>query len=228
MAERCFDLTEYQELLDLAPGDPRSAHLQACPLCRARLAAFRAFLAREPVAGSRPGEAADALERAVASIVAAGSARAPAGERRGLTDLVRTVTRRRVIVPTLAVAAAAALILTIQPGRRGPDRPSGILRLHPGTAVSAANLTATSEVLADGTHLLRWTSSPAAAAYRIQVFDANLTEIASFATGADTILALSPAQLPGDPSLLLWRVLALGEDGELAHSRPAVLRGQLP
>ena len=80
MADRCFDLTEFGDLLDLEPGDPRGEHLARCPLCRSRLRAYRAFLEKQPAAGSRPADADAALERYISETVRRSPADRPAGE----------------------------------------------------------------------------------------------------------------------------------------------------
>lgn len=228
MADRCFELTELDELLDLAPGDPRGEHLASCPLCRSRLAALRAFLGKESAAGSRPAEAEAALEKFIVGVVAPTSSTWLVGEPGRVVRVVRTLRQRRFAAPALAAAAVVVLCLVWAPARRGPEGPSGILRLSPAFSTADSTLVATNEIQPDGTLSFRWTACPNADAYQIQLFGADLEEIARFPAGTETTLAIPSAQLPAGPTLLLWRVQALRENGELAHSLPAVLSRRHP
>jgi len=87
---------------------------------------------------------------------------------------------------------------------------------------------ATCEVRPDGAVALRWQKSPDADRYRVQLFDTHLEEIARFGAGSDTTLILLPDQLPACSGLLLWRVQALREGSQVAHSHPTALELRRP
>ena len=73
MTDGCFQLDELDSLIDLDPEDPRRRHLESCPLCRARLAAYRAFIAEgPPQPGSEPERADAELEQFISRMVRGG------------------------------------------------------------------------------------------------------------------------------------------------------------
>jgi len=223
MADRCFDLSEFGDLLDLEPGDPRSEHLARCPLCRSRLKAFRAFLEKRPAAGSRPADADAALERYITATVRQSPLSRPGSEaERGLPRL-GPLSLRRFAVPALAAAAVVVLVLVWAPPRHAPEGPSGQLRREPQPAGLEATLAATSAVRPDGAIALRWRKSPDADSYQVQLFDTRLEEIARFPAGSDTVLILLPEQLVDLSGPLLWRVQALRTGSVVGRSSPAAL-----
>ncbi len=64
MKQRCHTPEEITALAELEPGDPRRAHVDACPRCQAVLLSFQEFLAAEPLPeGARPKLASKHLER---------------------------------------------------------------------------------------------------------------------------------------------------------------------
>ncbi len=222
MADRCFDLTELDDLLELEPDDPRREHLGRCPLCSARVEAFKVFLSNQPTPGSRPEEARATLERFVAQLISPEPiARKIVAARRPPWPL-RTLRRRWVAVPAMAVATVIVLYLTWAPGR-GPETPSGRLRMEPTTTATELLVLENGKAREDGSISLRWRGVPEATGYRVQLLDAGLDEVASFETGADTALVLLPGRLPRLPGPILWRVQALLDGGEIAHSRPVTL-----
>jgi hypothetical protein len=228
MADRCFDLTEFGDLLDLEPGDPREEHLARCPLCRSRLRTYRAFLEKQPAAGSRPADADAALERYISETVRQSPADRPAGEPgRGIPRL-RTLSLQRFAVPALAAAAVVVLFLVWSPAWRGPDGPSGHLRRGPQPGGTEAVLAATGTVRPDGAIALSWGKLPEADGYQVLLFDTRLEEIARFPAGSDTALILLPQQLPALTGPVLWRVRALRGGSEVARSSPATLELRRP
>lgn len=223
MVDRCFEPAEYEDLVDLEPGDPRCEHLARCPICRARLAAFRAFLEKRPAAGSRPGEAEAALEKFVRETAGQGGNERSAVSGRRLLRLP-VFSLRRVAATALAGAAIVALVLIWWPARHQSGEPSGLLRRETQSATATPTLISTSIRRPDGGIVLRWQRFSDANEYRVQLFNTRLEEIARFSAGPETTLVLMPEQLAAPSGQLLWRVQALQEGTEVAHSQPAALR----
>lgn len=163
-------------------------HLMRCDACR------RDFdLLRTAAASAREAEAAESAGEPPALHVVRGGG-AP----------------RRFPLRSLAVAAGLVIavgvgMLSWPPGTRPP-----LLRGDEHTVVLLAP-----EPRADGGALLRWRAVPGAAAYRVEVFDANGRTVV-----ADTVRD-STFVLPAGAvnQQLRWMVTALHGDGHEVHSR---------
>jgi hypothetical protein len=219
MTERCFHMDELASLLDLGPEDPRERHLAACPLCRARLAAYKAFVTEgPPLAGSRPEQAEKELDAFLAKMVHGDSG---AREETGFwTKLRPRRIPRFVFVPGLAAAAVAVILLVVlnpfsgnQPQKMAPLR--GIESPETGGAV----LSTQPVVIEDGTVTFRWSPVPGPHSYEIQVFDATLEQIAFFEAKGDATLRVSIDQIPAAGGQLWWRVVAYHDGDESVHSQ---------
>lgn len=237
MTDRCFDPTELGELLRLEPGDPRREHLARCPLCRGRLAAFEAFLAERPAAGSSPAEADAALERFITRTLRRPHPAHPA-HRAGPGGWLAALAHpplRRLAGPALAAAALVTLAVLWVPSWRGQVEPSGRLRGAPSSpapagtpgatlrTTTAAMPAATSRLREDGAVTLQWRRVPGADEYRVQLFSPSLEEIACFTAATDTVLILAPDRLTAFPGPIFWRVQAWQDGGEVGHSPPTLL-----
>jgi hypothetical protein len=220
MTDECFRLDELDALLDLRAGDPRQRHLAECPLCRARLAAYRAFLAdKPPLPGSRPGEAASRLEEFIEKTIRGGPE--PAGSRGepGFWARMRLGSGwRRGLALGVTAAAAVILIVILVPFRDGGRRRIAPLRgLEPsGTGESA--FAAHRAVAENGSVVFSWSPVPEADGYEIHMFNTALDETARFEAGADTGMRVRIDEIPQTGTLLLWRVVAVREGGEIARS----------
>jgi len=218
MTDECFRLDELDSLLDLAHGDPRWRHLAECPLCRARLAAYRAFLAEgPPLAGSRPEKAKADIEACIDGMVH-GGAETKSGSRARMR--AHTIPKR-VLIPGLVTAAAAVVLIFSLHRFSGDDRPRPApLRGVKSTRVGGATPVARPAVIRDGTVTFSWSRVPDADCYQVLIFDMNLEEVARFEAKNDTILSIRADEIAQAGGPLLWRIVAYREGDELSRSRP--------
>jgi hypothetical protein len=220
MTDKCFRLDELDALLDLGEDDPRQRHLADCPLCRARLAAYRTFLEDSPpLPGSRPEEAAAHLEKFIENVLHGGAE--PAGSRGepGFRARMRLgIGWRRGLVLAATAAAAVILIVVLVPLRDGGRRRIAPLRGPEPSATGESALTARPAFIRNGSIVFSWSPVPEADGYEIHLFDTALDETARFDAGTDTSMQIRIAEIPRTDALLLWRVVALREGGEVARS----------
>jgi hypothetical protein len=218
MTDGCFRLDELESVLDLDPDDPRRRHLADCPVCRARLAAYRAFIAEgPPQAGSEPGRAEAELGVFLERMIRGG-----VETQTGDGFMARLRARRlpkRILVPGMAVAAAAVVILIIalHPFSNGDGRhPASLRGVDSPTAVA---LSVQPAVVGEGTVTFSWTRLPGSDRYEVRLFDTKLELIARFEAGRDTSLVLRADVLPKADGPLFWRVMAFRGGDEIARSR---------
>lgn len=198
----CIPVEELEALLE-DPSDPRHAHLQDCPRCRALLASYGRFLAADP-------EHADFA--AEAELGARLDAAIHIGERPGLLGRLWSGPWLR---PALGGAALLlALVLLLPPEEPPPSDPSGLLRQEGAVATELA-LDARS--LADGGYRLTWQRVEGVIEYRVQLFDAERAPLATLPAGGDTTLVVDR------PDARYWQLeLRRGADAPL-FSRLAAL-----
>lgn len=233
MTDRCYRPEEIASLLDLAPEDPRQRHLASCPLCRARLAEYRAFMAEgPPVAGSRPEEAKRNLDDFVAGMIHGpdagrrkGSAQsAPEG---GFRNPFRSLRIPKLaLAPGIAAAVAfAALILVVvfHPFPGGGRREAALRDLDDSTATEV-NLIAAPVTVREGTITFTWDAVPYADRYEVQIFDADLDPIAAFDAAGAASLEIEADLIPPTAPPVWWRVAAYRDGDEFAHSILSALR----
>ena len=227
MVDRCIEVEELARLTDGEMSAEHRAHLDGCPRCRARYAAYLRFMAG---AGEVPAEELVAARRRLVEELRGRiesptpqpglAPRRPAG---------REPARRRFggwLRPVLAGAALAlviALLPVFRPNRPAtPERPQ--LR---GESTRSARLRTESPEPNDlGGLRLRWTALAEATSYRVCLLDAELNEVASFEAGADTTFTLSAEDLrllQAADRALAWRVRALNGADEIQHSAPRAL-----
>ena len=218
MHRNCFRLDEMDALLDLDPEDPRRKHLSECPLCRARLAAYRLFAAEgAPLPGSEPERAQEELDAFVSRTIEGGGS-AP---REGLFGARRRWRPfpKRWIVPALAAAAAViALAVFLDPFPRDVDLRQARLRGLDTTAAGETALTAFPAGVDGGIVTFSWNRLADCDAYEVQIFDESLDEIARFEAAGDTVLRVPVSEIPSADDPVLWRVVSFREGDERARS----------
>jgi hypothetical protein len=241
MTEPCHTLEELAAVAELPPGDPRRAHLDACPRCRASLRSYREFM--EPA--ELPAEArsqwarerlAATLEREVAGSGAepglefAGAGAAPSWERTGLGTVVqRALARLRsggspALWPALAAVTVALLLVIVMPSgvlRRAPTAPA--LRGPEGQARNTWGGAA--RLLDSGATVFTWREIPGPERFAVLLYGPDLGEIARFDAARDTFLIVPPAgPLAGDgdrrmpPGARFYRIVGLRGGEEYARS----------
>jgi len=228
----CFDIDTLSELLEAGPEDPRREHVRSCIRCRNLLESLREFRSPEselPAAEVREAEErmAAVLERALgapAGIAHAGErATRPAGESfwaRAWSGLFAAGWWR----PALGAALIAVVLLTsIQIFDREGPVPPEVLRSD-GPEAPRTIVLQPPRLQPEGGLLLAWETFPEAEAYQVTFYDLHLEKLANFEVGPATSLSLTPADLRalGPPGQrLLWRVVALRDGSEMAHSAAA-------
>jgi hypothetical protein len=202
---------EHMADIDQSPlDDPRRRHLETCPRCRAQYAAYRDFMTLRPAdPGSDPERARAELEAALEREMGTPS------------KVAGTIAPRRAM-RWAGWAAAAAAILAVsgviwvrQTSIRPADAP--ILR---GPATRTTLVLASPSRVGDAVEL-SWTSEPAATAYEVVLYDDAMREVLRVPTGAATVLRLTRPMLGERAAAgtdLAWRVVAMGETGELGRS----------
>jgi hypothetical protein len=224
LKSRCFHEEELEVILALPEGDPRLAHAEECPACRALLLSYKKFMAPGGEAGvTERDDAARRLADFIAKEIAAPGSGA-GGEkvvpfRRKLTTWFAGGKLR----PALALAAVVALVVIVPLIGRGPgDAPiTGVLRENG----SAPALRGEVSVLSDGRVELTWDPVEEADAYRVVLYGADLEEAARFDVAGRSSLTVDPEGISpsGGSGTLLYRVLALRGGDEVARSELRVL-----
>jgi hypothetical protein len=206
MSDRCLNLTELDGLADLAAGDPRLAHVENCPRCRALARSQAAFL--DPANIPPEADLEDAEARLTAAL---------AEEMGGPVPVVRPPTSfwTPFRVRTLAAAAAVVIVAVgLSLVDIGPQAPPAepVLR---NSGASSAPWRCRLDMLEAGDLRLSWPTVAAATDYRVIVFSIDLEELATFAAGPVTSFTVIPP-----PGAAFCRVVALRAGDEIRRSDP--------
>jgi len=219
---------ELADLADAPATDPRRAHVDACPRCRARLADFAAFVRDER--DTAPAELA-AAERTLAAAVAArldamGAGTTPASAQPQPPAVTPLPARPRRRVAWTAWAAAAAFAVSagwLVVRHNGPVLERGTR----ATAPARDRVVLLAPLRGDGAVTLRWQDVPGADRYVVRFVGADLVEVAR-SPGLDRAsYVLERAALPtglARGTSVLWQVVAFREGERVAASEPATLR----
>jgi hypothetical protein len=231
MRDPCVDEQELAELLASAEDHPRRKHLDECSRCRARLAAFRAFMdeARVPP-GANPAEAAARLDefrrREILGKVLDRPGRGRESEKSPFARFLSWHWAAPVAAAALVIAIIGAWQLLENRGPAGPEKM--LLRGEKSGSSALAPLVA--ESAGGGAVTLSWTTLPEADAYEVTVLGSDLSELRTYPVGQGTSARCSWT-LPSDeiallhqgPGGLFWSVRALRQGDEIARSDPRLL-----
>jgi len=215
MTDSCHGIEDFGELAELADGDPRLAHLDACASCRSQMAAYRRFAAGIPDSSdpARETELAAWLRKEVIGV------EVPV-RRPGRFVLTRLATAG------LATAAIFLLFLSYQEYRSAALPEAGTATRGEASAGSASGLRLESTSLAGGGQLLSWGTGTGREHYRVIIYSTDLHEIARFEVASTASLELTGEQLaelrPGNGPLL-WRVQVVEEGEILTTSSPGTI-----
>ncbi len=224
MTEKCIDIEQIAEVLELPDDDPRRRHLDECPRCSALLLSFQAFLGAEEIPGSDPVDAGERLSSFIQSKIAKTlsdtSMSGAAPDHPGfLAEVVQSLFRRPVWVMASLVIVAAGMLLW-KPWVEDPLVLRGTISAETGTPLDLA----APRALEDGSTQLSWVPLDGADSYEVRLYDESLSEIARFGPVTETTFILDHSMLPVDaPDAMLWRIVALEEGDEIALSQPAPL-----
>ncbi len=222
MSTTCPPLESLAEVLRLDPDDPRRRHLEECPRCRARVAAFRSFMEMEPIpAGANREDARRRLDAAIHAGVGPHEGRAASHPSTWWQGLLRPAWRPAL---GLAVAVLLTVVLVRGPADRGRLGEMMLRGAGPGAQVTAVP---TATWSADGSVALRWPAVAGADGYRVLIYNQDLEEIAQLEAGRESTLTVSAGQLAGltpARAALFWRVAALQHGDPTSVTAPATLR----
>lgn len=227
MSERCFRIEDLAGIAKLTADDPRRAHLSRCPRCRARLAAFEAFMLNDDLPGEADPQDAEtrltaALQREIfgdEDLPAEQATRYAATRPSRWQQFLRALTTPA-LRPVWGVAAALLLVVVVHEALLS-DRPRVapmVLRGEEGSPTETVAATAIREP--DGDIVISWTVFPESDRCEIAFYGGNLAEIGRLDGGSGTELRISPGDLPlkaGRPGLF-WRVIYLRGGDDVAQS----------
>jgi hypothetical protein len=227
VTEHCQTWEALAAVGELAADDPRRIHVAGCPRCRARLSAYRAFMAGDlPAAEHGPASDLTAarthLDTALAREIYAADDR-PAGRandagRRG--RFVATVWR-----PALALAA----ILVVMVGLRANDVSLELPPTMPGTepimrgAVepdeSALAVSIVPGTAAD-TWTLTWRTPEPADGSSVVLYDSGLAEVTRFDAGAAETFLLRKDAVSAPEKVAFLRIVFDANGDEIDGGQP--------
>ena len=234
----CIAEESLGELLSLPDTDPRRAHLESCPRCRALVVGYRQFLEpleaaahsygtpeethlnafRERLAGAAGTGAADSAEKA-------GQA-SPSTARGGGTNSESWWSR--LFAPPLRPAWGLVVIAIAFGGlwmgpRMGGQKTEPVLRGGGPVVLAIGEAVA----LPDGGIRLAWQPHPEADRYEVRFYSAALAEIGRRDAGSEAIVTIGSAEMPEayrSGGLVLYRIVALKGGDDLDMSAPRSLQ----
>lgn len=222
MTDRCFSIEELAEVAACDATDPRNAHLEQCPRCRARLASFQSFVDQDrELAGSRAEAASKKLARALEEEIFSGELPELAG---GPTNPFRRflgVIFAPQVRPAWAVLSIALLVIVIRQSWQVPPTEAPNIVLRGATPEATATISAQLELLAGGEGIITWSGTPEAERYVLILYGADLGEIRRLDCDSPTTFRLMPSDGPaGDDqaAIRFWRVVGMRGDEEAGRS----------
>lgn len=230
MTDPCPLLDDLLALAERPAQDARWNHVRACPRCRSRLAAYRAFSTTEE--GEAPGGEDEAVPRLRAFLESRilgkpastdFGARPSSGAGPGIGGLLKSAFNPRFLIPAGGAAAiVVAIFLIVRSELPGPSGPP-IMREEPAGYATEAVITSPPRISSDGGIELRWRRTASAETYRIRLLDAGMQELRRIEVRSDTLLVLTASHLAGLKEPVFWQVEALREGDRIGDSAPSQL-----
>jgi len=227
--DECYSPEILAELADAPLDDPRRAHLESCPRCRAQLAAYRKFMQPgELPAGAKLPDAEARLDTALSAeifpaeagsevVTESAEARAPGGL---IGHWFSDPSRRLLSLAAVLVVAMGIVVLTDV-----GDSPRRAPVLREDSDPITDSFTARATTLADGRLQISWSGVAGADGYQIGIFGTDLAEMTRFDAGTDVEMVLDLADLLAGEETVIWQVIALRGGDEIARSDPLYLSG---
>lgn len=245
MNSECPPLESFEDLLALDADDPRRLHLHACPRCRARAMAFRAFLDPGPLPdGARPQEARAHLSRVIRAEAertmeqrvertmepevertikpAAEPLVERPGDGRGIWGAVAAWFRPgwRPMIGLASVVVVVFLIARVAVDRQPGDAP--VMRGGESAGEFESSLPRAAAT-ADGALSIDWRALPGASRYAVAFYSLDMSEILQVGTVDSTKLTLPSSilqRLGPSGTVVFVRVLAFDRGDPIAQSAP--------
>jgi hypothetical protein len=200
MRDGCF---KPDELADLAADDPRLAHLEECPRCRAVMMSFESFM--DPGDIPAGADVADANARLTAALDQEISVVRPA-------PTFWTPFRVRSLSAVAAVLIVAVGLSLFGSGPEVISTEGPVLR---GVGAPAAPFRIAMSKQENGAFWLSWPGVEGATGYRVVVYGEDLEVISGFDAELATAFKLEPPA-----GAAFCRVIAFRDGDELGTSEP--------
>lgn len=230
MKNACIQEEELPVVLALPESDARRRHLEGCARCRARLAAFNAFLELADAAeGARPDEADRVLASILDREIFGAASRAAAGRRLGGSSgagfgaMIRLLWRPA-LRPVWAVGILLLGIVGVRELRQSGDEP--IILREDRDAPAASIVPGEPAWTADGRLELRWGVLAGADRYLVLYYGVELDELGQIDAGATPRCLLPEAAVRQlrEGTQLFYRIFALRGGDRIASSAMTPLR----
>lgn len=233
MSDGCYEIEDLDDLIAASARGEPPAHLGTCPKCRALLASYRVFVAPPDVpAGGNLRVAAERLRLEVLAGFPPGTAQeAPSGTAPARRPWLRLVLPGAALGrPWLRPVWAAGLVAMVavvfwQLGQdSNRDLPSHVLRGEQGGRSEAVQVLAPTPQAGGGV-TLAWQAAPAADAYDVVFYRADLSETGRRRIDGASLLTLSAAELNTltGGGAAYWQIIALKSGAEIGRSSPRAL-----
>lgn len=192
----CVPVDEMGTVLERDRDDARRRHVESCPRCRALARELTSFLEEPPLSAADAGVVASLEQSLQEEIIA------PGRESRSWWR------------PAIAAAAALIAFVVAVPLLNRETEEGTVLRGATDDAASTFDGQPAASVRgAGGDRIIefRWSAQVGAEAYRVEVYDAGLSSLATIEAGTSTTVSWPEpgAALPADTAPATWRVVGL-------------------
>ncbi len=223
MTDRCINIDQIDEILNLAEDHPTRLHVNDCPRCSSLFVSFQSFVEARPGSGMDLADAdrrlgnflEDRIGEPVADVAVLPE---PDGGGGWFARFIAAINPRPVLATAaVVVVLSAAIALWWQPWvSEGPV-------LRNASSVNEMEMNPP-EILPDGSVQFSWPGLKGADQYFVVLNDLALDEIARLDAGLDTSYVLVSTALPeGAPEVLICRILAFQVGDKIAQSPPVTI-----